>query len=66
VEVGWLKGQGREKEEKGKRKGSEREGKGKGKAKGKERKGKVKVITLISAVSKQFQNTKTTKTNRKR
>jgi hypothetical protein len=31
VEVGWLKGQGREKEEKGNRKGREREGKGKGK-----------------------------------
>jgi hypothetical protein len=37
VEVGRLKGQGRETEEKGKRKGREREGKGKGKGKGKER-----------------------------
>jgi hypothetical protein len=36
VEVGQLKGQGREKEEKGKRKGRERDGKGKGKGKERE------------------------------
>ncbi len=43
MEVGRLKGQGREKEEKGKRKGREREGKEKGKGRERERKGKVKV-----------------------
>ncbi len=68
MEVGQLKGQGREKELNGKGKG--REGKGKGKGKERERKGKVKVITLISAVFGSFRNgfeiSKQTETNRKR
>jgi hypothetical protein len=75
VEVGRLKGQGREKEWNGKRKGRERERKRKGKGNGKERerKGKVKGITLISAVSVRFETVskyrnkpKLTETNRKR
>ncbi len=49
--VGRLKGQGREKEEKGKEKGREREG-------------KVKVITLISAVSVRFEMVSKYRNNR--
>ncbi len=66
MEVSRLKGQGREKEEKGKRKGREREGKGKGKGRERERKGKgkVKVITLISAVSVRFETVLKYRNNR--
>ncbi len=53
MEVGRLKEQGREKEEKGKRKGRERK-----------RKGKVKVITLISAVSVRFEMVSKYRNNR--
>ncbi len=66
MEVGRLKGQGREKRREREDKGK---GKGKEKEKERERKGKVKVITLISQfrfVSKRFRNTETTETNRKR
>ncbi len=62
--MGRLKGQGREKEEKGKKKGREREEKGKGKGKERERKGKVKVITLISAVSVRFETVSKYRNNR--
>jgi hypothetical protein len=55
VEVGRLKGQGREKEEKGKRKGSEREGKGKGKGKERESEGNYSKFCSFSSFQNGFE-----------
>jgi hypothetical protein len=64
--VGRLKGQGREKEEKGKRKGTEREGKGKGKGRERESEGNYFNFCCFGSFRNRFRNTETTETNRKR